>query len=235
MDQKASFCGRFDPSRRPDAPARGFWWTVLIGDEAGASIEFALLAPMFIAVLLAIMNTVLIYLAQEGLESASEQASRLLLTGQIQTFQSYNGATQNTGMTAAQFKSAICGTLSYSASANASTQTSFGGSLLPPFLDCSSLYVNVVPASSFTSSNTTPPTLSVDANGNIVGTSFSVQSGATTQNQVLVVQLLYLWPTVTGPLGMSMGNTPAGNRILTATEVINTEGYPCPPGTVGTC
>jgi hypothetical protein len=95
--------------------------------------------------------------------------------------------------------------------------------------------VNVVPAASFTSSNTTPPTLSVDANGNIIGTSFSVQSGATTQNQVLVVQLLYLWPTVTGPLGMSMGNTPAGNRLLTATEVIDTEGYPCPPGTSGTC
>ena len=73
-------------------------------------------------------------------------------------------------------------------------------------------------------------TLSVDSNGNITGTSFSTSSGGTTQNQILVVQLLYLWPTVTGPLGLNMGNTSANNRILTATEVIDTETYPCPTG-----
>jgi len=238
MDQWTSFFGRLTPWRSrasgtdPFAPA--FGRRLLVSDEAGASMEFALLAPAFIAVLLAILNTVLIYLAQEGLESAAEQAARLLLTGQAQTFQSYSGTTQNTGMTAAQFQAAICGTLTYSATSGASTQTSYGGTMLPPFLSCSNLYVNVAPASSFTSSNTTTPTLSVDANGNIIGTSFSVETGSTSQNQILVVQLLYLWPTVTGPLGMSMGNVPSGNRLLTATEVIDTETYPCPTGTT-TC
>ena len=94
---------------------------VMVCDRAGASIEFALVVPVFIAVVLAIANTVLIYLAQEGLESTAESASRLLLTGQAQTFQYYTGSTRNTGMTATQFANAICGTLTYSASAGASS------------------------------------------------------------------------------------------------------------------
>lgn len=208
---------------------------LLADREAGAAIEFAMLSPAFIALFLAITNTLLIYLAQEGLETAAETASRQLLTGQAQTFQYYSGATQNTGMTAAQFTSAVCGTLSYSASANATSQTTYGnGSMLPPFLSCDNLYVNVAPATSFVSATTSAPTLSLDSNGKITGTTFSTSTGTTTQNQVLVVQLLYLWPTVTGPLGLNLGNTAANNRILTATEVIDTESYPCPTG-LSTC
>jgi Flp pilus assembly protein TadG len=208
---------------------------LLADDQATAALEFAILAPAFIALLLAILNTVMIYLAQEALETAAESAARLLLTGQVQTFQYYSGSTQNTGMTATQFENAICGTLSYSATANASTQTTWGnGTLLPPLLSCSNLYVNVAPASSFSSVSTTPVTLSVDDQGNITGTSFSTSTGTTTQNQVLAVQLLYLWPTVTGPLGLNMSNTSALNRILTSTQVIDTEQYPCPTGTT-TC
>ena len=224
--------------RNPERPARhgrragaSDRRRLLRDDEAGAALEFALLAPAFIALLLAITNTLLIYLAQEALETAAESAARQLLTGQAQTFQSYNGSTQNTGMTATQFTNAICGTLTYNATANASTPTTYGsGSLLPPLLSCSNLYVNVAPASSFSNASTTPVQLSVDGSGNITGTSFSTSTGSTTQNQILVVQLLYLWPTVTGPLGLNMGNTSANNRILTATQVIDTESYPCPTG-----
>ena len=212
--------------------AKSSFWLLLQGDiKASPSIEFALLAPLFIALLLAITNTTLIYLAQEGLESAADSAARQLLTGKAQTFQYYSGSTQNTGMTAAQFTNAICGTLSYNATANASTQTSYGGTMLPPFLDCRNLYVNVAPASSFTSANTAAPTLSVDANGNIVGNTFATTSSGNSQNQILVVQLAYLWPTVLGPIGLNMGNTASGNRLLVATEVIDTESYPCPTGT----
>jgi Flp pilus assembly protein TadG len=240
MDRKTRLWGRLAPLHRTAAPTAAhdaagelsLWFRVLASDEAGAAIEFALVAPAFIALLLAIMNTTLIYLAQEGLETAAESSARLLLTGQAQTLQSYTGSTLNTGMTAAQFTNAICGTLTYSATANASSVTTFGnGSLLPPFLSCSNLYVNVVPATSFTGASTSAPTLSVDGNGNVTGNSFSTTNGTSTQNQVLVVQLLYLWPTVTGPLGLSLGNVPSGNRLLSATQVIETESYPCPGNT----
>ena len=228
---KGVFAAPFRSAQKGARHARSPRRHLLLDDEAGAAIEFALLAPAFIALLLAITNTLLIYLAQEALETAAESAARLLLTGQAQTFQSYNGSTQNTGMTATQFTNAICGTLTYSASANASTQTTYGnGSLLPPLLSCSNLYVNVAPASSFSSASTAPVTLTANGNGTITGTSFATSNGSVTQNQILVVQLLYLWPTVTGPLGLNMGNTPANNRILTATEVIDTETYPCPTG-----
>ncbi len=92
------------------------WCRLVIDDEAGASLEFALLAPAFIALILAITNTLLIYLAQEALETAAESAARLLLTGQAQTFQYYTGSTVHTGMSATQFTNAICGTLTYNAS-----------------------------------------------------------------------------------------------------------------------
>jgi Flp pilus assembly protein TadG len=218
----------FARAGRQGARCRGAIWR---DQTAGAAIEFALLAPAFIALLLAITNTLLIYLAQAALETGAESAARLLLTGQAQTFQSYNGSTVQTGMTAAQFTAAICGTLTYKASANAGTTTTFGnGSLLPPLLSCSNLYVNVAPAASFANASTSPVALGLDGNGAITGTSFSTSTGGATQNQILVVQLLYVWPTVTGPLGLNLGNTAANNRILTAVEVIDTETYPCPAG-----
>jgi Flp pilus assembly protein TadG len=215
------------PPHAPAARARAIWRD----DEAGAAMEFALLAPAFIALLLAITNTLLIYLAQAALETGAEGAARLLLTGQAQTLQSYTGSSAHTGMTAAQFTAAICGTLTYNASANAGTQTTFGnGSLLPPLLSCNNLYVNVAPAASFANAATSPVTLGLDTNGAITGTSFSTSTGTSTQNQILVVQLLYLWPTVTGPLGLNLGSNAANTRILTAVEVIDTETYPCPAG-----
>ena len=140
--------------RSASQAARGAGWrspaTLAADVEAGAGVEFALLAPMFLALMLAITNTLMVYLAQEGLETAAENAARLMLTGQAQTFQSYNGSTVTTGMTAAQFKNAVCGTLTYYASANATSTTAFGNpTTLPPFMDCSNLYINVAPASSF--------------------------------------------------------------------------------------
>ncbi|MDR3427895.1 hypothetical protein, partial [Silvimonas sp.] len=158
--------------------------------------------------------------------------ARLLLTGQAQTLQSYSGSTLTTGMTVAQFKSAICGTLTYSATANASVQTTFGGSLLPPVLNCNNLVVNVTTATSYTSAQLNAPTFTYDTSGNVIstGTGYSISSGAAGQNTILVVQLIYLWPTVTGPLGFSLSNQPNGNDMLVATQVITTENYNCPTG-----
>src|ERR1700686_4780080 len=63
-----------------------------------AAVEFALVSAPFIALTLAILQVGLIYFAQEALESAVEETSRLVLTGQAQS----NGWTQS------QFASALC-------------------------------------------------------------------------------------------------------------------------------
>ncbi|GAA3261122.1 hypothetical protein GCM10020258_24170 [Sphingomonas yabuuchiae] len=47
-------------------------------------VEFALVAAPFIALLLAILQSSLAYLAQEALESAVEVAARGIVTGQVQ-------------------------------------------------------------------------------------------------------------------------------------------------------
>ena len=66
--------------------------------EASTTIEFALLAAPFLAGLLAIMQTAIIFFAGQTLETAAAASARLILTGQAQT----------AGWTAAQFKSQVC-------------------------------------------------------------------------------------------------------------------------------
>jgi len=66
--------------------------------DAGATIEFALLATPFIAGLFAILQTALIFFAGQTLETAAAKSARLIFTGQAQT----------NGWSAAQFKAQVC-------------------------------------------------------------------------------------------------------------------------------
>jgi Flp pilus assembly protein TadG len=95
----------------------------LISSEGGATaVEFALIAPAFIALLLAIFEVSLVLLTQEVLQTATTKAARLILTGQAQS--------QNT--TAAQFQQQVC--------ADATS-----------LFNCANLYVNIQTFSSFSS------------------------------------------------------------------------------------
>ena len=65
----------------------------------GASaLEFALIAPPLLATVIAIFETAIYLFAQQTLQNAAQTAGRIFLTGQG----------QSTGMTQAQFTSAIC-------------------------------------------------------------------------------------------------------------------------------
>src|SRR3984957_5132461 len=74
------------------------WGRELGGDEAGSpAVEFALVFPIFIGVVLATLQAGTIFLAKAYFESGAEAAARVVLTN------------QTTGtMTAAQFKTEIC-------------------------------------------------------------------------------------------------------------------------------
>jgi Flp pilus assembly protein TadG len=67
--------------------------------RASAAVEFALIAPMFFALLFGLIETGILFFADQVLETATQNAARLILTGQA----------QGTSMTAAQFQSAVCG------------------------------------------------------------------------------------------------------------------------------
>src|SRR5665213_698701 len=95
----------------------------LISSEGGATaVGFALIAPAFFALLLAIFEVSIVLFMQQALQTATTKTARLIMTGQAQS--------QNT--TAAQFKQQVCN--------NATS-----------LFNCSNLYVNVQSFSSFSS------------------------------------------------------------------------------------
>jgi Flp pilus assembly protein TadG len=115
------------------------WLRRLRDDRRGAVIvEFAICSAAFLALLLACAQTVLIFFAQQGLQTAAEGAARYILTGQ---------ATRN-GMSRSDFLTYTC-------------------SKLPPFLDCAKVMIDVRKASSFTGIDATTPVVTYDGAGNI--------------------------------------------------------------------
>jgi Flp pilus assembly protein TadG len=164
----------------------------LLNDDSGVSIiQFAIVAPAFIALMIAIIQTALVYLAQGGLETAAEQSGRLLMTGQAQTAK----------LTAVQFKNAAC-------------------NYLPPFMNCSNLQVDVRSQMSLSGADTGSSSL-YDSNN-----ALTLQYDPGTQGAIVVVRLLYSWPTVPGPFGFTLANQTGSNiRLLMATSVLKTEYY----------
>ena len=72
----------------------------LAGDESGSpAVEFALVFPVFIAIVLATLQAASIFLVKAFFESAAEEAARVVLTNQTET------------LTAAQFQTEVCNQL----------------------------------------------------------------------------------------------------------------------------
>jgi Flp pilus assembly protein TadG len=85
------------------AVRRPFAWAAarrLIRAQDGATtVEFALVAAPFLAMVFAIMETAIVFFASQVLETAGADSARLIMTGQA----------QSQGFDQAQFKSAVCG------------------------------------------------------------------------------------------------------------------------------
>ncbi|MFS0770937.1 TadE/TadG family type IV pilus assembly protein [Sphingomonas sp. 1P08PE] len=109
----------------------------LAGDVRGAVVmEFAICSAAFLALLIACAQTVLIFFAQQALQTAAEGGARYIMTGQA----------SNDAMTADQFRSYACGRI-------------------PPIFDCSKLIVDVRSATSFDGIDTGSPTVTYNASG----------------------------------------------------------------------
>jgi Flp pilus assembly protein TadG len=102
------------------------------GQRAATAVEFGLLALPFIALLFAILETGLLYFADQVLETAVDSSARLIRTGQA----------QQQGMTQATFKQSICDQVG-------------------AMFDCTNgLYLNVQTYPDFASISLTPPVTS---------------------------------------------------------------------------
>lgn len=117
-------------------------WRAFLADRQGATaVEFALIATPFIGLLVGIIQTFLVFFSQQLLETAVNQSSRLILTGQAQA----------QSMTQSQFASQVC-------------------SNLPILIVCNNLMIDVQVAGSWTTANASAPTLTFDSNGNVTNT-----------------------------------------------------------------
>jgi Flp pilus assembly protein TadG len=170
--------------------------------RGSAAVEFALVAPMFFALLFAVIETALMFLASQVLESVSQNSARALLTGQAQAQSGSLAACAVSGVskpcTQTTFKAYVC-------------------SQIPALFDCSKLYVDVVSTNSFGA-------LSLTNYGN--SCSFNptgVQYVAGSGGQVVVVRLFYQWPLFVTGLGFNMGCS--NKRLLVATAAFKNEPF----------
>lgn len=70
--------------------------------RGSAAVEFALVAPVFFALLFAIIETGIVFFAGQVLETVTQDSARMIMTGQAQTG----------GYTQSQFKTYVCGKIS---------------------------------------------------------------------------------------------------------------------------
>ena len=105
-------------------------------NNGAAAVEFTLIAAPFLALLVAILQTAVVFFASRVLDETAEQASRHILTGQAQT----------AGMTQSQFADYVCRKSS-------------------SLFNCNNFMINVQNYGSFASANTSTPTLTFDSSG----------------------------------------------------------------------
>ena len=182
--------GRTRRSRVTQLPCRP---SLLRSDSGATAVEFALVAAPFIALLVAILQTMVVFFAQRLLDEVVSQASRTIQTGQAQT----------SNLTQSQFTSWVC----------QKTVILF---------TCANYMVNVTSYSSFSAASTATPTLTFDSSGNVTNTwNYSLGS----PGDIVVVQVLYQWPIILGPLAFNLSNLANGNRLLISSNVLEREPY----------
>ncbi|MGJ5179060.1 TadE/TadG family type IV pilus assembly protein [Bradyrhizobium oligotrophicum] len=112
-------------------------FTAFVRDSrAATAVEFALVAAPFLALIIALLQTFLVFFAQELLEAVVRQSGRLVMTGQVQA--------QNLDKDA--FKQKVCDQVRI-------------------FFTCDGLMVDMQVATAWSSANTATPTLTFDSHG----------------------------------------------------------------------
>jgi Flp pilus assembly protein TadG len=106
--------------------------------QGSAVIEFAIVAPIFIGLLISVLETGIFFFAQQNLQVAAAQAGRLIMTRQA----------QSSSLTQSQFAGDVC----------PSIQALF---------NCNQLMVDVQSYTSFSGANASAPALTYDSHGNV--------------------------------------------------------------------
>src|SRR6478609_5943817 len=176
-------------------------------NRRGATVvEFALVAPMFFALLFAIIETAIMFFASQVLETVTQNSARVILTGQAQA--------QNGSVAACQVTAGVV---------SACDQTTFKTyvcSQIPAMFDCDKLYVDVQSYSNSFASVTLSDHVT---NGTFDGSGLGFNAG--TAGQVVVVRLFYQWPIFVTGLGYKLFNINGNKRLLVATVAFQNEPF----------
>jgi len=113
------------------------------------------------------------------------------------------GSAQNSAMTQSQFLNTVCPTVQ-------------------ALFNCNNLMINVQSYEDFVSANASAPTLTYNGQGQVTN-NWSYSPGA--PGQVMVVQLIYQWPVISGPLGFSLSNLPGSAIEMMGVTAFRVEPY----------
>jgi Flp pilus assembly protein TadG len=163
--------------------------------RGSAAVEFALVAPVFFALLFAIIETAIVFFAGQVLETVTQDSARIVQTGQAQA----------AAYDATNFKKLVVCTRPLA-------------NLLFDCMNGVSVDVQSYPAG-FTSVVITDP---IDASKNFTN---NMQYNPGNAGDIVVVRAFYQWPLFVTGLGYNISNLSGSKRLLSATAAFRNEPF----------
>jgi Flp pilus assembly protein TadG len=159
-----------------------------------AAIEFAMVAPVFFLFIFGTIESGIIYFAGTALQNATDDAARMVRTGQA------------SGMTAAQFKSQICGEIS---------------GLIGAATCTANLQIDIRQFSNFATASYPSVT---NANGSL-NTAAMTYPATLQPCEVVLVRAFYPWSIISPRMQPLLQNMPNGQYLLAAAAAFRSEPY----------
>lgn len=181
------------PASRFHALIRGFSRS----RRGSAAVEFALVAPLFFALIFAIIETALVFFAGQMLETGTQDTARMLFTNQGQN----NGWSQDPK----KFKDDLC-------------------SRVAALLSCDGIAFDVKSYPAGTPADLTSP---INAQGQFDSSNLSYSVPPSNSPNLVVVRTFYQWPLFVTGLGYNLADIGSGSdnskKLLTATSAFRVE------------
>lgn len=172
------------------------WWRFWHADRGTTIIEFALLGPIFFALIGATLETSVVFLTGQIMESAVQDSGRAIRTGQA----------QRRGDTLATFRNEIC-------------QRGLG------LLDCTQLHIEVTPVDNFKTATVTPPIDPTCTKSCGWTRPEDYRPGQGSSTVLVQVYYKYPLVLTSGFLGIGMADLPDGKRLVGSVTVFKNEPF----------
>lgn len=176
-----------------------------LADRRGSAVEFAMIGPVFLALLGAIIETALAFWANQVLENALSDASRQLYTGQFQT--ANKTTTDKTALLDKLRSEALC-------KVDGLTRTTI--------FTCADVKLDLRKVSQFSGSVPTSP---VDKDTKDWANGFGTNYSSPAAGDIVVLQAAVKYPVFFTLLNPDQASFTDGSRVLQAAVVFRTEPY----------